>query len=103
MCIRDSDPALHLRVADLLTGRMRVLTDAQRIVEHHPGAPKRPGQQLGLARGRVRAVTVTSEHPLNVVSPTDIDRCCRCRRPTSSGYPGPEGPGLRRPNTRSVA
>ena len=69
----------------------------------HPGATKRPGQQLSLAWGRVRAVTVTSEHPLNVTSPTDIDRCCRCRRPTSSGYPGPEGPGLRRPNTRSLS
>src|SRR5674476_1566993 len=95
------DPALHLRVADLLTGRIRVLTGAQRIVKHHSGAAKRPGQQRSLGWGRVRAVAVTSEHPLNVVSPTDIDRCCRCRRPTSSGYPGPEGPGSRRPNARS--
>jgi hypothetical protein len=67
------DLALHLRVADLLTGRMSVLTGAKRIVEHHPGATKRPGQQHSLARGRVSTVTVTSEHPLNVTSPTNID------------------------------
>src|ERR1019366_7587227 len=36
------DLALHLRVADLLTGRIRVLPGAQRIVEHHRGATKRP-------------------------------------------------------------
>jgi len=71
-----NDPALHLRVADLLTGRVRVAASEQRIVEHHPGATKRPGQQLGLARGGVSTVTVTNEHPLNVASPTDIDRCC---------------------------
>jgi hypothetical protein len=96
-----NNPALHLRVADPLTGRIRVLPGAKRVVEHDPGATKRPGQQLGLARGRVSAVAVTSEHPLNVTSHTDIDRCCPCRHPTSSGYPGPEGPGLHRPNTRS--
>jgi hypothetical protein len=28
--------------------------------------------------------------------------CCRCRRPTSSGYPGPKGAGLRRPTARST-
>ncbi len=52
---------------------MSVAAGAKRIVEHHPRATKRPGQQLGLARGRVSTVTVTSEHPLNVTSPTDID------------------------------
>src|SRR5674476_197003 len=81
------DLALHLRVADLLTRRMRVLPGAKRIVEHHPGATKRPGQQRSLAWGRVRAVTVTSEHPLNVVSPTDIDRCCPCRHPPQAAIP----------------
>jgi hypothetical protein len=52
---------------------MSVLTGTQRIVEHHPGKAKRPGQQLGLARSGVSAVTATSEHPLNAASPTDID------------------------------
>src|ERR1019366_7926534 len=65
------DPALHLRVADPLTGRIRVLPGAKRIVEHHPRATKRPGQQLGLATSGVSAVAVTSEHPLNVTSHTD--------------------------------
>jgi hypothetical protein len=64
---------LHLRVADPLTGRVRPLTSEQRIVEHHSGKAKRPGQQLGLARSGVSAVTATSEHPLNAASPTDID------------------------------
>jgi hypothetical protein len=36
------DPALHLRVADLLTARIRVLPGAKRIVEHHRSPTKRP-------------------------------------------------------------
>jgi len=49
------------------------------------------------------------DRPLDATEPTDIDdgmqvqpHYCPCRRPTSSDYPGPEGPGLRRPNTRST-
>src|ERR1035437_9204112 len=81
---------------------MSVAAGAKRIVEHDPRATKRPGQQLGLARGRVSAVAVTSEHPLNVTSHTDKAIAVRRRGPTSSGYPGPKGPGLRRPQARST-
>src|ERR1019366_8560296 len=98
-----NDPALHLRVADPLTGRVRVLPGEQRIVEHDPGATKRPGQQHSLAGGGVSAVAVTSEHPLNVTSHTDNAIAVRSRGSTSSGYPGPKGPGLRRPKARSNA
>jgi hypothetical protein len=96
------DPALYLRVADLLTGSVRVLPGTQHVVEDHPGPTKRPGQQRSLARGRISTVTVTSEHTLNVTSHTDNAIAVRRRGSTSSGYPGPEGPGLRRPNTRST-
>src|ERR1035437_5649513 len=72
------DRGLHLRVADLLPGSVRVLPGAQRVVEHHPGPTRRPGQQLSPARDGTSTVTATSQHPLNVTAPTDIDPTTLC-------------------------
>src|SRR5665647_2012224 len=86
-CRSREAPAVPHFGCGVIGGRVRVHERYERNSEGQGEPTKRPGQQLSLAWGRVSAITVTSEHPLNVVSPTDIDRCCPCRHPTSSGYP----------------
>jgi hypothetical protein len=90
------DRGLHLRVAGFLPGSVRVLAGWRRVVEHHRGVARRPGQHRAPARGGTSTVTATSQQPLNVTAPTDNPTALFPRRPTTGGYPGGEGPGLRR-------
>ena len=56
------DPALHLRVADLLPGRVARLPQPQAVVVDHPRAAEHPGQGLLLTRRRVDPVPVPDLH-----------------------------------------
>jgi Transposase IS200 like len=45
---------------------MRLLTDAEAVVEHDPGAAERPGERGALARRRVEAVVVPELHVTSI-------------------------------------
>ena len=60
-------PGRQLPVGDVRqTCLMRLLTDAEAVVEHDPGAAERPGERGALARRRVEAVVVPELHVTSI-------------------------------------
>ena len=68
------EPGRHRRVGDVRLPGVRGLPRCERVVEHHPRAPERPGQRLTLGTVRVKAVVVAKLHVITVlVYGQDID------------------------------